>query len=99
MNYAGSITITECLDEIDSGKQFSIGFVTANASEETGGEIKRYTNCTVANVGFNPHAENRGRRNANNDLHGIKKIRKANGEQRSIHKLLIVEFNNRRVLL
>jgi hypothetical protein len=102
------ITIKEVLDVMDSGKLFSIKFITADKGLGSGGEWRHYTNVTkhVQPVYSGSHktlavpaAEVAFKaKHPNHFENSTRNIRKANGDIRKVHIRLIRECNGRAVL-
>ncbi len=101
------ITIKEVLDVMDSGKLFSIKFITADKALGSGGEWRHYTNVTKH---VQPVAASSAKatktgselafmtRHPNHFENSTRNIRKANGDIRKVHIRLIRECNGRAVL-
>lgn len=101
MDFVGTKTIGEVLAAMDSGEVIQSLTVlrtdTTNCKSESD-LVKVYKNCKVKNVGINRDYKP-SLRNPHHDLNGTKNITTSSGEIRTIHKLLIIEFNKHQVLL
>lgn len=84
------MALKECLQEMETGKPFTVTFVKADRKRNTGGELKTYENCRLH--------YSRKDSPANHYQHSTRNVMLQNGEIRKIHIRLIVQFNNARVV-
>ena len=79
-----TISLSEVLSEMHSGKPFDITFIKCDVQRKTGGAIRHYKNCRLQGMNYD---------------HSIRRILREDGSVRNVRIWLITEFNQAKVLL
>jgi hypothetical protein len=104
-----TISLADVIDEMDSGRQFDIEYVTADRKRGIGGELKAYsgvikTHAVVTKVKSNiRHCEERATKHPNHSFNSTVNIyapREPDSKKRikKVHLRLITRFNGKDVL-
>lgn len=96
------ITLREALKEMETGNLFSISFVTADKSRQTGGDIIQLENCRIRTKEekedvFKSSVPQKGKKQ-NHATHSTRNIILANGKIRKVHIRLILQFNGQNLI-
>jgi len=99
-----TVTLTQVMAEIKTGRPFEISFVTADRKRGKGGEIRNYAHCSISrlpgeksgDVQREPEKGRKAPRHFENDTINIQIS--GSREIRKIHPRLIIRFNGNKVI-
>lgn len=98
------IFLRGALNEMDSGKPFSIVFYTADRNKETGGERIELENCTTTFINSTKStpatdpAKNDTLRAPHHFRHATRNLVLPNKQMRKVHIYLITQLNGKKVI-
>ena len=98
------ITLNEALKEMESGRLFSIGYITYSKSRKTGGEIKELDGCRVSYNRSDTGAKKFSspivtEKKPNHYMNRTRNIVTADGSIKKVNIWLIIRLNGKKVTL